>query len=540
MTEVATVPLHALLARLQVGERAAARGGWSFPLGSMQILNDCLAGRPFGGFLNATLRGVGQCMFLNNPVSGALALAALAIQSPWLALMGGLGAAAGTAAAQVLRLDPGALQNGIYGLNGFLIGALLAVFGGGDHAFHPLLMLLSVGFGAMAAYTLERAGGAFAKRVGVPPVGLVSNALLFPFLAILTVVPQTLFHVGPATEALPAEPADAAHLIQSIVFGLGQVLFSGERLSVALVLVAVVICSPLTLLLGLAGSATAVVAALLFASDLGPLYAGFWGWNAALTAIAVGGIFFAPTTRSVALGLAAAFAASLFTIGVGSVLGRAGLPLLSIPFFVATVTVLKVTRHAQPSLVPVALHAITTPEEHRRRLVVSRDIIENFRADLAASIEGRHRTALYDRATPEARGMLDAAFDAIDTDGSGEVSFEELAGCLGAAESPVEEGALRRLFTGFDHDESGSVSRVEFGELLLRHARLMGIFEEFATYFLPIDVDGDDAISVKEMNIAMRSVGQSPLTPAELGLVQRRHGDAPLLWNQFLELVLVA
>ena len=51
-----------------------------------------------------------------------------------------------------------------------------------------------------------------------------------------------------------------------------------------------------------------------------------------------------------------------------------------------------------------------------------------------------------------------------------------------------------------DRDGSGAIDFEEFGELMLRPQRLMSRYTEFFTYFLPIDVDADDIISMQEMN----------------------------------------
>lgn len=48
--------------------------------GTMQHFNQRLANQPLLDFFNATLRGIGQVIFVNNPVSGLL----IFIQAPWL------------------------------------------------------------------------------------------------------------------------------------------------------------------------------------------------------------------------------------------------------------------------------------------------------------------------------------------------------------------------------------------------------------------------------------------------------------------------
>ena len=59
---------------------------WS-GLGTMPRLNRRWANRPGLDFINYNLRGIGQVIFVNNPLSGLLILLALFIQSPWIGLM---------------------------------------------------------------------------------------------------------------------------------------------------------------------------------------------------------------------------------------------------------------------------------------------------------------------------------------------------------------------------------------------------------------------------------------------------------------------
>ena len=75
---------------------------------------------------------------------------------------------------------------------------------------------------------------------------------------------------------------------------------------------------------------------------------------------------------------------------------------------------------------------------------------------------------------------------------------------------------------------------------MLSHRRLMENYTEFVTYFLPIDADDDDAISLTEMNVAMASVGKPPLSTPEADFIKSQTGHPVLTWNRFIELLLVA
>lgn len=58
---------------------------------------------PFLDFINYSLRGVGQVVFLNNPLSGLLIMLALFIQSPWIGLMSLVAVVSSTAGAIAIK-----------------------------------------------------------------------------------------------------------------------------------------------------------------------------------------------------------------------------------------------------------------------------------------------------------------------------------------------------------------------------------------------------------------------------------------------------
>ena len=90
-----------------------------------------------------------------------------------------------------------------------------------------------------------------------------------------------------------------------------------------------------------------------------------------------------------------------------------------------------------------------------------------------------------------------------------------------------------------DLDGNGRIDFAEFGELMLRHKRLISKQDAFMTYFLPIDANKDDRISIEEMNSAMNSVGEAKLTREEINFLQQRTNSQSFTWNQFIELLLL-
>jgi urea transporter len=83
---------------------------------------------PAVGVIDALLRGVGQVMFQNNPITGLLFLVGIFINSYKYGLTALLGLVVATFAAYLLGADRTLIRNGLFGFNGVLTGIALSVF----------------------------------------------------------------------------------------------------------------------------------------------------------------------------------------------------------------------------------------------------------------------------------------------------------------------------------------------------------------------------------------------------------------------------
>jgi hypothetical protein len=80
------------------------------------------------GAIDILLRGVGQVMFQNNPITGLLFLVGIFINSYEYGLTALLGLVVATFAAYLLGADRTLIRNGLFGFNGVLTGIALSVF----------------------------------------------------------------------------------------------------------------------------------------------------------------------------------------------------------------------------------------------------------------------------------------------------------------------------------------------------------------------------------------------------------------------------
>lgn len=535
-------PLQEIISRITIPDTATydrAPGFWS-GLGTMQEINQGLVNQPILDFVNYNLRGIGQVIFVNNPFSGLLILLALFIQAPWIGWMSLLGVVSSTVMAIALKLDRDNIRNGIYGYNGILVGAALATFGSGGNGDGNLAWAIAIIiFSALTTVMLKTFGVWWASTFDSPALTLPFNLATLLFLSLVALIPQSIFQLGTAATDSARVPLDMTQVFASIPINFGQVFLADNLIAGSLILLAVALCTPLGTVVGLVGGILGMVAAFILGIMPNDIYAGLWGYNSVLGAMAIGGIFYAPNLRSFLVGAGCAFLSALAIPLIAIATKPLGLPVLTLPFCIVTIGFFIFLRRSLSSLVPVALHAVTSPEEHRQRYLIAKDIISNFRRQLEIAISGKGRNFMFDQADEAIKGDLRYIFDAIDTDCSQELSTSELDRYLRQKDQITFEDELDYLFNCMDRDCNGKIDFEEFGELMLRHRRLMARYPAFMTYFLPIDVNKDDLISINEMNNAMNSVGEAKLTRAEIDFLQQRSNSQSFTWNQFIELLLL-
>ena len=310
-----SLPLQEIIARIAAPKLDTTEKPPSIRsgLGTMQSLNQRLINYPVFDFINYNLRGIGQVIFVNNPLSGLLILLALFIQSPWVGLMSLLGVISSTVAAIALKLDRDTIRNGIFGYNGILVGAAIATFGAGGNGDWNLAWAISIIiFSALTTVMMKTFGVWWASTFKSPPLTLPFNILTLLFLALVTLIPQSLFKLGGASASTtPPDSLEISRLLTSLPIDFGQVFLADKLIAGSLIFLAVAICTPLGAIVGLGGGILGVIAGMILRIVPDSLYAGLWGYNSVLAAMAIGGIFYAPNVRSFLVGGVSAFISAL-------------------------------------------------------------------------------------------------------------------------------------------------------------------------------------------------------------------------------------
>ncbi|XP_056124665.1 urea transporter 2 [Rhinichthys klamathensis goyatoka] len=273
------------------------------------------------------LRGISRVILLNNPLSGALILAALLLESPWQAMLGMLGLLASTLTAIMLGQDWEEVSSGLHGFNGMLVALLMGVFSSAGDWYWWLLLPVCLG-GATTTF-LSSSLAPVLERWDLPVSVFPFNTVIVLYLA-CTGTSNPYFPNYPAQP--PGAPESTNHtqlhvpqLLQGVVLGVGQIFACDTLGPSLLILGAVFLFSPILAVHALLGSVISTVAGMYMSVQYSFLYSGLSGFNGALGCMVVGA-FFLFSWRTHLLSIASALLSAYTDIALSNLLGVMGLP----------------------------------------------------------------------------------------------------------------------------------------------------------------------------------------------------------------------
>ncbi len=310
-----------------------------------------------GGAVEAFLRVYAQILFSRSPAVGLLVLAATAT-APRAFVSGATAVLAATALASLLDLDPDAVARGDYGY-----GALLVCLGVGQ--------IFGVSAGAAALLCAGAAASVLVTPALRALLGGAANlpVLSLPFLAAFQLVLGVAAAAGARGVPHVADPSPFAALLPSglalFLRSLGGLFFLPRFDAGALIFAALVLHSRIAASL----AASAFTAVIVFSARFPALPEGAGvealGYNAMLTAVALGGVFFVPSTSSFLLALLGAGVSTLAAVGLAAPFARLGVPLLIFPFNATVLLTLFALRQRARDGRPKAVDFLSgTPEEN--------------------------------------------------------------------------------------------------------------------------------------------------------------------------------
>jgi urea transporter len=293
-------------------------------------------------FADLNLRGIGQVMFQDNPLSGLLFFIAIAWGSfaagmPQVAIGGLVAVVAGTLTAQWLRVDASGLAAGLYGYNAYLVGLAFGTFLG----VSPLWWIYVVLAGAVSVPVTLAIANVF-KSWGV--AALTAPFVLTTWLFLLATYAFSAIEgsgLPMAAGITPIDPAAANPLafgdfVVGVLRSIGQVFLKASLLAALLLLAGLAVNSIAAAAFALGGAIVAVATAHVLGAESDLITGGLMGFSPVLTAVALGAVFYKPGLR-VAL---YALVATVFTVIVQGAMNVAvtpfGIPTLTAPFVLAS------------------------------------------------------------------------------------------------------------------------------------------------------------------------------------------------------------
>ncbi len=292
------------------------------------------------GCLKKLLRGAGQVMFQPSAWTGALFLVGIfwgAYAShmgivAWGALVG---LVVSTLTGRLLRLPADDGDQGLWGFNGVLVGCAFPAFLGNTLGMWLALILCA------ALTTWVRTG--FNNVMASWKV----NSLTFPFVFctwLFLLAARAMHGMPPEHLSDPTLPTFFAsgenlrfgHLVVYWLKGMGQVFLLDSWVTGLFFLAGLWASNWRAALWAAAGSALALLVAILFRTSGSDVAHGLYGFSPVLTAIALGTVFYKPGLRS-GVWAATGVAVTVFVqAGMDVMLAPLGIPTLTAPFCVTT------------------------------------------------------------------------------------------------------------------------------------------------------------------------------------------------------------
>ncbi len=287
-------------------------------------------------FADAVLRGIGQVMFQNNAFAGAIFLVGIFLNSPLFGVAALLGAVASTTTAYALGAERVHVRAGLHGFNGTLVGIALAYF------LRSEMVTWVYVVAAAASSTVLTAGMTNLLGKGRP-------ALTAPFIVVTLafVLAAERFGALHTTGLLPTSGlpkgttavlgvVNESTLVNGFFKGVAEIFFQDSALTGAVLLAGLFISSRLACAAAAVGSLVGMVVAWRMGATEESIRLGLFGFNPALTAIALASVFLVLDFAAALYALLAVVVTTVLFASASAALLPIGMPALTAPFVLVT------------------------------------------------------------------------------------------------------------------------------------------------------------------------------------------------------------
>ncbi|WP_223427272.1 urea transporter [Tateyamaria pelophila] len=302
-----------------------------------------LRDHPWLGIFDWMLRGIGQVVFQNNALSGAVILFALFYNSWIYGSIAILGVAASTLAALALKADREMIKAGLFGFNGALVALCLVAFTSADFrtgAVPAPLMTVYIIFGSALSTIVMQAMATVLAPFRV--AALTGPFVLVGWMFLFAVLKFENLDAGPLVKPISPEdfPDSIAYTLPTWYMGIGnaigQIFFQDNWITGYLIILGIAINSRISAAMALIGAGVAALTAVISGGPEGAIRDGLFGYNAALTAMALCGVFLVANVQSVLYAIFGAIISTWLWASVAIFLGPIAMPVLTSAFVLVT------------------------------------------------------------------------------------------------------------------------------------------------------------------------------------------------------------
>lgn len=250
------------------------------------------------------LRGTSQVVFQSNWLTGLVILIGIGINSRIYLVAAVLGVAVSTATALLLGTDRGLVDAGLLGFNGCLLGIGINAymsknFTTGQWPDWKLYVYIIVG-AAMTTVMFSALGsllGSFKVPALTAPFVFTAWIFIFATLKFGALHPGPLLAGGTPTHVGPHAAYVGKTWFEGTFKGVAEIFFQDNWKSGIVIAAGIALNSRISAIMGVAGSLAGVAVAMLYGADETLIRIGLFGFNASLTAMALGGFFFVLNVR---------------------------------------------------------------------------------------------------------------------------------------------------------------------------------------------------------------------------------------------------
>lgn len=292
-------------------------------------------------FFRDSLAGSYSQVFFSDNKWFALLLGVASFVDPYTGISGLLCVSFAIILAKLLGFNPLLIRNGTYTYNVLLVGLGIGFYFSFNPAFFVILFLASFLTLMISAWMASSLGAKRVPFLSLPfVVGtwiMLLSTRTFQTIKVSGRLPGALYHWGSFGGATLISiyhktAAFIPHLAVIYFKSIGAIFFQYNIVSGLLITIGLLVCSRIAFSLSIIGFICGYFFSYFIQGDMSELEYSYIGFNFILSAIAIGGFFFVPSTRSYLLAIVSAPLIVLVISGLGTISMSYQLPLYSLPF----------------------------------------------------------------------------------------------------------------------------------------------------------------------------------------------------------------